>query len=84
MEQPYFQKVCVAGPLPVCDDVSARMISLPLFDTMTHHEVDQVVECLHTLIDVTEQAEKAAKAVAQRAARATGLRRHEPRDSELP
>jgi dTDP-4-amino-4,6-dideoxygalactose transaminase len=51
MEQPYFQKVCVAGPIPVCEDVSARMISLPLFDTMTHHEVDQVAECLHALID---------------------------------
>src|SRR5271163_1118813 len=51
MEQPYFQKTCVAGPLPVCDDVSARMISLPLFDTMTHHEVDQVVASLQALIE---------------------------------
>src|ERR1700734_3816278 len=51
MEQPYFQKVCVAGPIPVCEDVSARMMSLPLFDTMTHHEVDQVAECLHALMD---------------------------------
>jgi dTDP-4-amino-4,6-dideoxygalactose transaminase len=50
MEQPYFQRVCVAGPIPVCEDVSARMMSLPLFDTMTHHEVDQVAECLHALI----------------------------------
>jgi dTDP-4-amino-4,6-dideoxygalactose transaminase len=55
MEQPYFQKVCVAGPIPVCDDVSARMMSLPLFDTMTHHEVDQVTERLHTVIKA-EQA----------------------------
>jgi dTDP-4-amino-4,6-dideoxygalactose transaminase len=54
MEQPYFQKTCVAGPLPVCDDVSARMISLPLFDTMTHHEVDQVVEALQALIDAEQ------------------------------
>jgi dTDP-4-amino-4,6-dideoxygalactose transaminase len=54
MEQPYFQKVCVAGPIPVCDDVSARMMSLPLFDTMTHHEVDQVAECLHALIDAEQ------------------------------
>ena len=54
MEQPYFQKVCVAGPIPVCDDVSARMISLPLFDAMTHHEVDQVAECLHALIDAEQ------------------------------
>jgi dTDP-4-amino-4,6-dideoxygalactose transaminase len=57
MEQPYFQKTCVAGPIPVCDDVSARMISLPLFDTMTHHEVDQVVKALQALID-TEQGRR--------------------------
>jgi dTDP-4-amino-4,6-dideoxygalactose transaminase len=50
LEQPYFQKMCVAGPMPVCDDVSGRMISLPLFDTMTDHEVDQVAECLNALI----------------------------------
>jgi dTDP-4-amino-4,6-dideoxygalactose transaminase len=50
MEQPYFQKVCVAGPLSVCDDVSARMMSLPLFDTMTELEVDQVTESLHAVI----------------------------------
>jgi dTDP-4-amino-4,6-dideoxygalactose transaminase len=54
MEQPYFQKTCVAGPIPVCDDVSARMISLPLFDTMTHHEVDQVVKALQALIDAEQ------------------------------
>ncbi len=54
MEQPYFQKTCVAGPIPVCDDVSARMISLPLFDTMTHHEVDQVVEALQALLDAEQ------------------------------
>jgi dTDP-4-amino-4,6-dideoxygalactose transaminase len=52
LEQPYFQKMCVAGPMPVCDDVSARMISLPLFDTMTDHEVDQVAECLNALIGI--------------------------------
>jgi dTDP-4-amino-4,6-dideoxygalactose transaminase len=60
MEQPYFQKVCVAGPIPVCDDVSARMMSLPLFDTMTHHDVDQVAECLHALIDA-EQGQRRRK-----------------------
>ncbi len=50
MEQPYFQRVCVGGPVPVCDDVSARMLSLPLFDSMTHDQVDQVVECLHAVL----------------------------------
>ena len=50
----------MAGPLPVCDDVSARMISLPLFDTMTHDEVDQVAECLRALI-VTGQRRRGRK-----------------------
>ena len=50
MEQPYFQRVCVAGSLPVCDEVSTRVISLPLFDTMTDDEVDQVVESLRELM----------------------------------
>src|SRR5271156_2664084 len=50
MEQPYFQKTSVAGPLPVSDDVSARMISLPLFDTMTYQEVSQVVEELRSVM----------------------------------
>jgi dTDP-4-amino-4,6-dideoxygalactose transaminase len=55
LEQPYFQKVSVAGPMPVCDDVSSRMISLPLFDTMTHEDVDEVTECLSILTGATEQ-----------------------------
>jgi dTDP-4-amino-4,6-dideoxygalactose transaminase len=53
MEQPYFQKVSVAGPLPVCDEVSARMISLPLFDTMTYQEVHHVAEELRSVMDLT-------------------------------
>ena len=61
MEQPYFQKTCVAGPLSVCDDVSARMISLPLFDTMTHAEVDYVAERLNTLMGVTAQGGRRQK-----------------------
>jgi dTDP-4-amino-4,6-dideoxygalactose transaminase len=54
MEQPYFQKTSVAGPLPVSDDVSARMISLPLFDTMTYQEVSQVVEELRSVMDLNQ------------------------------
>jgi dTDP-4-amino-4,6-dideoxygalactose transaminase len=50
MEQPYFKKLCVAGPMPVCDDVSARMISLPLFDTMTYHEVEHVADLLQSVM----------------------------------
>ena len=53
-EQPYFRKVCAAGPMPVCNDVSARMISLPLFDSMTYDEVDEVAESLSFLIAAQE------------------------------
>jgi dTDP-4-amino-4,6-dideoxygalactose transaminase len=56
MEQPYFRDRCVTGPLPVCDDVSGRMMSLPLFDTMVHDEVEQVAENLHELIGASEPA----------------------------
>ena len=54
MEQPYFQKTSVAGPLPVSDDVSARMISLPLFDTMTYQEVSQVADELRSVMGLNQ------------------------------
>jgi dTDP-4-amino-4,6-dideoxygalactose transaminase len=54
MEQPYFQKTGVAGPLPVSDDVSARMISLPLFDTMTYQEVSQVADELRSVMGLNQ------------------------------
>jgi len=60
-EQPYFRKVCVAGPMPVCDDVSARILSLPLFDTMTHDEVEEVSECLRSAVGVAAQSKKGRK-----------------------
>src|SRR5271155_5589321 len=58
MEQPYFQKTSVAGPLPVSDDVSARMISLPLFDTMTNQEVSQVVEELRSAMALNQAPDR--------------------------
>ena len=78
MEQPYFQKVCVAGPLSVCDDVSARMMSLPLFDTMTHAEVDQVTECLHAR-DRCEQGRRRKPSRSEQSG-VPGLWGDEPRD----
>jgi dTDP-4-amino-4,6-dideoxygalactose transaminase len=60
-EQPYFQRVCVASRLPVCDEVSARIISLPLFDEMTHQEVDLVASSLRVLMRVREQARRPQK-----------------------
>lgn len=46
--------------MTVCDDVSARMMSLLLFDTMSSDEVDQVVACLHEVI-AAEQARRYLK-----------------------
>jgi dTDP-4-amino-4,6-dideoxygalactose transaminase len=57
-EQPYFKRVCVAGRLPVCDDISARIVSLPLFDEMTHTEVDQVTSSLRAMIQVRDRARR--------------------------
>jgi dTDP-4-amino-4,6-dideoxygalactose transaminase len=56
MEQPYFRDRCVAGPLPVCEDVAARVISLPLFDRMTHDEVEYVAKNLREVLGVSEMA----------------------------
>jgi dTDP-4-amino-4,6-dideoxygalactose transaminase len=54
LEQSYFRKMCPVTPVPVCDDVSARMMSLPLYDTMTPQEVDYVVESLRAVISDME------------------------------
>jgi dTDP-4-amino-4,6-dideoxygalactose transaminase len=61
LEQPYFRKVCAGGPVPVCDDVSARILSLPLFDTMTHDEVEEVSDCLRSAICVAQQRNEIRK-----------------------
>jgi dTDP-4-amino-4,6-dideoxygalactose transaminase len=53
-EQPYFQRTCVAVSLPVSDSISARILSLPLFDEMTVEEVDQVAINLRALTRVRE------------------------------
>src|SRR5580698_8732051 len=60
-EQPYFERTCVASRMPVCDEVSARIMSLPLFDEMTHQEVDLVASSLRVLMRVREQARRPQK-----------------------
>jgi dTDP-4-amino-4,6-dideoxygalactose transaminase len=55
-EQPYFQRTCVSGRLPISDAISARILSLPLFDEMTVEEVDRVTESLRALTRVRERS----------------------------
>lgn len=50
-EQPYFQDNCVIAPLPETRDVSARILSLPVYDTMTDAEVDYVAGALAASIE---------------------------------
>ena len=45
-EQPYFRKHAIMGRLPHTTDVAARVLVLPLADTMTFEEVDAVCETL--------------------------------------
>jgi dTDP-4-amino-4,6-dideoxygalactose transaminase len=50
-EQRYFKSACVKEPLPVTNDVSARILSLPLFDTMSRDEVLRVCDALAELLN---------------------------------
>jgi len=45
-EQPWFRANAVIEPVPVSDDVAARIISLPVTDGMTEADVDRVCTAL--------------------------------------
>jgi dTDP-4-amino-4,6-dideoxygalactose transaminase len=46
LQQDYFSGFTLGGALPVTDDVGGRIISLPLFDSMTAHDLAEVVTAL--------------------------------------
>ena len=45
-EQPWFAEHAEAGPLPVTDDIAARILALPITDAMTTDEVSAVCAAL--------------------------------------
>jgi dTDP-4-amino-4,6-dideoxygalactose transaminase len=45
-QQPYFEKTCLAGKLPVTADIAGRILALPMADTMTPAEVYTVCAAL--------------------------------------
>ena len=51
-EQEYFRRTGFAAELVVTDDVASRVISLPIFDTMTREQVIEVATCLRGEIGV--------------------------------
>lgn len=55
-EQPYFRDRCTIEPLPVTDIVSSRILSLPIYDSMTEHQVEYVASTLNASI-TSSQAE---------------------------
>ena len=46
-QQEYFARQAIGGKLPVTDDVAVRVVSLPLFDSMTDEELGKVVEAVN-------------------------------------
>lgn len=51
-EQDYFIENCISGPLPVTNAIANRMLSLPLYDTMSEDEVADVARSLRHHVDV--------------------------------
>jgi len=49
-QQPYFRQACITGPTPVADDLSARMLSLPVTDAMTEADVATICDALQTAL----------------------------------
>ena len=54
-EQDYFIRMGSAEPLPVTVDIAGRIISLPLYDSMTMDEVDRVAACIDHELAYFEQ-----------------------------
>ncbi|MDG2532230.1 aminotransferase class I/II-fold pyridoxal phosphate-dependent enzyme [Sphingomonas sp. HITSZ_GF] len=49
-EQPYFRETCITGTTPVADDLSKRMLSLPITDTMDARDVATICDALHAAL----------------------------------
>lgn len=57
-QQRYFMEHAVFGELPVTNDVASRVISLPMFDTMTDEELDEVVTVVGHELSVLVETER--------------------------
>lgn len=62
-QQPYFRANALHEPTPVADDLAARILSLPLTDTMTEADVDHIANRLTDALD-RESRQLAAAVVA--------------------
>jgi dTDP-4-amino-4,6-dideoxygalactose transaminase len=49
-EQPYFAATSVSGPLPCTEELSARVLTLPMFEAMTMDDVKVVADTLQEVV----------------------------------
>jgi dTDP-4-amino-4,6-dideoxygalactose transaminase len=49
-EQPYFRQACITGTTPVADDLSKRMLSLPVTDAMDAKDVATICDALQAAL----------------------------------
>ncbi len=61
-EQPWVREVAILEPTPVCDDLSARVLSLPVTDAMTPADARTVVEALARIVPAVRLAAPARAA----------------------
>jgi len=54
-EQDYFREHAQHTALPVTDDIASRILTLPLYDTMTEDEVREVVAAVKAALTQTDQ-----------------------------
>jgi len=85
LEQPYFKEVCTAADsMPVCEEISKRVISLPLFDRMTHREVDYVAECVRKVInDMKHETREGTQGIEQQVPALFGAMNNPVRENHL-
>lgn len=50
-EQPYFAEMCAMASLPITEDVSNRIISLPLYESLTEENINDVCRILKEIIE---------------------------------
>jgi dTDP-4-amino-4,6-dideoxygalactose transaminase len=55
-QQEYFQANSKCGPLPVTDNVASRILSLPLFDTMSDDEVVEVADAVNSALSIVTES----------------------------
>jgi dTDP-4-amino-4,6-dideoxygalactose transaminase len=71
-EQDYFRKKADLASLPVTNDIASRVLTLPLYDTMTGEEVHEVVTAVKASLAFVEQTQTSMHRPSAARSRTTG------------